>query len=149
MENCLDESWPLSVIACREYWMMNRVPGFLAVVWFGSFTTLFFPLPPESCLSLSRSSCVSPIELTDGRGGGGRGGANQNDGGKALSSINHSILWVGIDDGWGGGGGNVIPLAPSLSAVKYVHGQICNDDVTVYSFSRLFPSCRQKWRPDR
>ncbi len=36
----------------REYWMIYRGPGFLAVVWFGSSPT-----------------CVSPVALTDGRGG--------------------------------------------------------------------------------
>jgi hypothetical protein len=30
---------------CREYWMIYRRPGFLAVVWFGSSPTPFFPLP--------------------------------------------------------------------------------------------------------
>ncbi len=36
----------------REYWMIYRWPGFLAVVWFGSSPTPFSPLPSESCLSL-------------------------------------------------------------------------------------------------
>ncbi len=31
------------------------------------------PLPSPSCLSFLRTSCVSPVELADGRGRGGRG----------------------------------------------------------------------------
>ncbi len=54
----------------REYWMIYRGPGFLAVVW-------FIPPPPfrQQIACLSQSSCVSPVELTTGRGGGGGGGA--------------------------------------------------------------------------
>ncbi len=54
----------------REYWMIYRGPGFLAVVWFGSSPT---PFPPH--VSLSQSSCVTTVEHTDRRGGGGRGWA--------------------------------------------------------------------------
>jgi hypothetical protein len=53
---------------------------------------LALPLPLLSRLqvvSLSRSSCVSPVELSDGRGGRG---AKSYDHEKAWSSINHSIL---------------------------------------------------------
>jgi hypothetical protein len=54
------------------------------------------PLPPlfrQQVVSLSQSSCVSSVELTDGRGGlGGGGGAKSYDGEKALSSLKHSIL---------------------------------------------------------
>jgi hypothetical protein len=51
------------------------------------------PLPPTSPVSLSRSSFLSPVELTDGRGwvGGGRG-AKSYDGERAWCSINHLIL---------------------------------------------------------
>jgi hypothetical protein len=52
--------------------MIYRGPGFLAVERFSS-----------CLLSLSQSSCVSPVELTDGRGGVGE---------RAWFSINHSIL---------------------------------------------------------
>jgi hypothetical protein len=51
----------------KEYWMIYRGPGFLAVVWFGSST--MHPLSRQKFVSLSQSSCVSPVELTDGRGG--------------------------------------------------------------------------------
>ncbi len=55
-----------------------------------------FPPPPISLqqdISLSQSSCVSPLELSDwsGRQGGGRGAESIN-GEKTWSSINHSIL---------------------------------------------------------
>ncbi len=47
--------------------------------------------PSASCLS--QSSCVSPVALTDGRGGRrGGAGANSNDREKAWSSPTHSIL---------------------------------------------------------
>ncbi len=63
-------------IAAREDWIIYRGPSFLAVVWFGSLHT---HAPPYSysrqqIASLSQSSCVSSVELTNGRGGrGGRG----------------------------------------------------------------------------
>ncbi len=44
--------------------MIYRGPGFLAVVWF------FSTFPTSHVVSHSQS-CVSPVELTDGRGGGG------------------------------------------------------------------------------
>jgi hypothetical protein len=49
------------------------------------------PSPPVSKLSLFLSL---PVELSDGKGGGGRGGANSYGGEKAWSSINHSILFA-------------------------------------------------------
>ncbi len=52
----------------RQDWMINRGPGFLAVIWFGSTPTPF-PLSHQQVATLSQSSCVSLIELTDGRGG--------------------------------------------------------------------------------
>jgi hypothetical protein len=48
------------------------------------------PLSPVSEFILSQSSCVSPIELADEKGGGGE--AKSYDDKKAWSSINHSIL---------------------------------------------------------
>ncbi len=59
------------------------------VLWFGSW-----PTPSrQQVVSLSQSSCVSPIELTDRIAGreGGRG-AELYDGEKAWTSINHLIL---------------------------------------------------------
>ncbi len=53
-------------------------------------------IPSANCtVSLTQSSCVSPVELTDGRGRAGRGGgeAKSYNIEKAWSSINHSILY--------------------------------------------------------
>jgi hypothetical protein len=47
--------------------MIYRGPGFLAVVWLAPSPP---PFPVRQVVSLSQSSCVSPVELTDGRGGG-------------------------------------------------------------------------------
>jgi hypothetical protein len=59
----------------REYWKIEREPGFLAVVWFGSSPTLPAPLLSASCLSLyySKYSCQLPVDLIDRRGAKGRG----------------------------------------------------------------------------
>jgi hypothetical protein len=55
------------------------------------------PLSRQQFVSLSQSSCVSPVELRDGRWGGGRGGGEEEpkhyDCEKALSYINHSIYF--------------------------------------------------------
>ncbi len=51
--------------------MIHRGPGFLAVIWFSSSPHL--PPPRQQVVSLTRSSCVSPVELTEGRGGRGWG----------------------------------------------------------------------------
>jgi hypothetical protein len=56
------------------------------------------PLPPlyrQQAVSLSQSSCVSSVELTDGRGGG-RGAKSSYDDKKAWTSIHHSILSASI-----------------------------------------------------
>jgi hypothetical protein len=70
--------------------MICRVPGFLAVVLSGSTHA---PPPPydQQVASLSQSSCVSLVELTEGMGGGGRG-AESYDCKKAWPSLNHSML---------------------------------------------------------
>ncbi len=57
-----------------EYLMLYRGPGFLAVAWFGSSPTPSPPFPSDIVVSLSQSSSVSPFELSDGRGRGGRRG---------------------------------------------------------------------------
>jgi hypothetical protein len=49
----------------------------------------------QQVVSISQSTCVLPVELTDGREGGRLGGgrgAKSYDREKAWSSINHSIL---------------------------------------------------------
>jgi hypothetical protein len=63
--------------------MINGEPGCLA----GSSPTPF-SLSRQQVVSLSRSSSVSPVELTDGRGRGMGWGMSQ----KAWSSINLSII---------------------------------------------------------
>ncbi len=77
----------------REYWMICRGPGFLAVVWFGSF-----PPPPSPVSKLDRRHIQEDWERETtcwGRGGGGKAiGAKSYDGEKAWSSINQSILSV-------------------------------------------------------
>ncbi len=77
---CIYECWMylwrdlipfVSQVMNRVYWMIYRGPGFLAVVWFGSSPTPPpIPHPHEQVVSLSPSSCVLPVELTLGRGGG-------------------------------------------------------------------------------
>ncbi len=50
------------------------------------------PSPVSRCLSFSSFLChVSPVDLTDGRGGSGRGAKSENRK-KAWPSINHSVL---------------------------------------------------------
>ncbi len=82
----------------RDYWMIYRGPGFLAVVWCGSFFThIIPPFPPASRLSFYVFLCVaSRVKLTDGRrwaGGRWWERAKTFDGEKIWSSIYHSILF--------------------------------------------------------
>ncbi len=58
-------------------------------VWFGSSPTPSIYIYQQN-VSLSQSSCMSPVEPTDGRGGGT--GAKSYDGEKAWSSANNSML---------------------------------------------------------
>ncbi len=71
----------------REYWM---VPGFLAIVWFGSSPT---PSLPSKSSTGDTQEDWKRETTADGRWGGGRG-AKSYDGEKAWSSINNSILYV-------------------------------------------------------
>ncbi len=48
-----------------EYWIIYRGPGFL-VLWFRSCPTYSF-LSCQQAVYVSQSSCVSPVQLTDGR----------------------------------------------------------------------------------
>jgi hypothetical protein len=79
-----DQLYCIASLYAREYWMIYREPGFLAVVWFG-------PPPSPSPVSLSQSSCVSPDELNDGRGGGGLEKPNRTTA-RNCSTINYSML---------------------------------------------------------
>ncbi len=49
------------------------------------------PLSPQQVVSLSQSTCVSTVELTDGSGKGGQGAQSN---AENPPSINHSILSV-------------------------------------------------------
>jgi hypothetical protein len=77
--------------------MICRGRSFLDVVLFG-FSPIPSPLFREQVVSLSQSSCVSHVELTDGRGWWGGGGAGLGeepksyDSEKGWSSLNYSIL---------------------------------------------------------
>jgi hypothetical protein len=69
--------------------MINREPGFLVVVCFGSSPT---PLPHsrQQVVYLSQSSFVSQVEsILTGDGGWSGGGAKSYDGEKAFSSVKH------------------------------------------------------------
>jgi hypothetical protein len=83
--------WPV-MVKTREYWMIDRGPGFLLVVWFGS-SPIPFPPPSLSRLSLFLSLPVCRrSSLPTGGGGGGARGAKSFDREKERFSINHSIL---------------------------------------------------------
>ncbi len=69
----------------REYWMIYRGPGFLAVGWFGSSPTPSPPMQSASCLSFSVFLYVAGEAY---RMGGGEEGVGE----KAWPSINHSIF---------------------------------------------------------
>ncbi len=85
----------------REHWMIYRGPSFPANGWFGSSPTPS-PISRKQVVSLSQSSCVSPVELVDcwlveswrekmvgrGVGAGAKSGRRE----KAWFSINHSIF---------------------------------------------------------
>jgi hypothetical protein len=51
-------------------------------------------LSRQQIVSLSQSSCVSPVAFTDGRRGEGVSGAKSYDCEKAFPFINHSTVWV-------------------------------------------------------
>ncbi len=86
----LNKSLPSS--CTREYCMIYRGPGFLAVAWFGSSPTPSLPpsLPPS--LSISSTGGTQKTEkgrqLADKRGWGG---TKSYEGEKMWSSINHLI----------------------------------------------------------
>ncbi len=86
---CMNNKKPGSMLRTREYLMIYWGPGFPVVVLLGSTPTSIPFLLSASCLSSSQSSCVSPVDLTQGRGGRG---AKSYDGEKACPSINNSII---------------------------------------------------------
>ncbi len=55
-----------TIVLVREYWMIYRRPGFLAVAGFSSTPTPSHPLSRQQAVSLSRSSYVSSVPLIDG-----------------------------------------------------------------------------------
>ncbi len=57
----------------REYWMINRRSGFLALVWFGSSPN---PLPPISCQQVVSFLSLPVCRRERGRGWGGAQGAD-------------------------------------------------------------------------
>jgi hypothetical protein len=81
------------------YGVPEVLPGFLARSY-----NLAPPSPPPSRHQVdffSQSSCVSPVELDDRRGGREKGGgAKSDDVKKAWLSINHSILSGSIPWRW-------------------------------------------------
>jgi hypothetical protein len=80
----------VSLADCREYWMIYRWPGFLAVEWFGSSHSPPLLLRSSSCLSFSVYLCVAVRAYWRERGGGN---LKLYAGKKAWSSTNHSILY--------------------------------------------------------
>ncbi len=68
--HCSVISVPLTPSSGGEYWMIYRWLSYLAFVRFGSSPITFpHPSPCQQVVSFSQSSFVSPVELTDGRGG--------------------------------------------------------------------------------
>ncbi len=83
----------VDIILIREYWMIYRGPGLLAVEWFGSSFTPLPPLPSVSS-TVAHTKAKKERQLARReRGGGGGGGANSYDRKKAWSSIIHSVIY--------------------------------------------------------
>jgi hypothetical protein len=57
---------------------------------------------------------MSPVKLSDGKGGGGEGGARSDDGEKAWSSINHAVLT----------GGKLLLKEKDLESYDYAHVKV-------------------------
>jgi hypothetical protein len=90
------------ITSIQRVWMIQIGPGFLAVIWFGPS-----PLSNQQVFHLYQTSCVSPVELSDGRGWAVGGEAKSYDGEKTWSSIHHLILSASIC--------TLLPLPPSDS----------------------------------
>ncbi len=77
----------------REYWKIYRGPGFLSLVWFGSYPTPFLTLPSVRWTGNTQEYRERETTRWRKRGGeGGARGAKSYDGKKTSSSINHLIL---------------------------------------------------------
>ncbi len=73
----------------REYWMVNRGPGFLVVVWFDSFQSPLLSSPVSKLVGRHTGRQRKRDNLLTGESGGG---AQSYDWKKAWSSINYSVL---------------------------------------------------------
>jgi hypothetical protein len=90
VKSFLGDILELFLVSSREYWRIYNGPGFLAVVWFGSFPTLPRPLPlPFSSVSKAKLSLF--LSLSAGRRGSLLTAMSYDDK-KAGYSINYSIL---------------------------------------------------------
>jgi hypothetical protein len=88
------------------------------MIWLLPHAHPLLPLP-QKFVSLSQSSCVSPVELHYfiWRKGEGEAGGEQNHAEKAWSSINHAIL-SGVEmEGGGGGCGTSYTLTAHLTVI--------------------------------
>ncbi len=89
----LSISSSLWIFQNKEYWIIYRGPGFLAVLWFGSSPTPYSPSLSVSSTGDTREDKRDNLLTGEGgRGGWARG--KSNDRKEALSSINHSILSI-------------------------------------------------------
>jgi hypothetical protein len=82
------------MLQIREYWMIYRGPGFLAVVWFGSTPTPTSPVSKVDQRHTTQEDWERETIRWRERGKGGGRGAESCDRMKARSVINHSILSV-------------------------------------------------------
>ncbi len=65
------------ILLLREYWMLHRGPGILAIVWFGSSPSLPPPFPSVSSTSDTQEDWERETTLLTSDGGKGGGGVGQ------------------------------------------------------------------------
>ncbi len=122
-------------VSCREYWMFYRGQGYRP--WGGMIRLLAHTLPlpvPQLLVSLSQSSCVSPVELL----AGGRGARSQIIWARESLALYKSFntLWSrasiccrseipGGCHRWGGGGGRESLALYKLFNTLWSHASIC------------------------
>ncbi len=98
-----------SSLQSREYWIIYRGPGCLAIVWFGSSRSL----PSGSCLSLTVFLCIADQAYWR-RGRGGRRAKSYNSENVwstlAPSILSAFVLSLPPSRGGGGGGGGGVYL---------------------------------------